>query len=266
MLRKILEKQDEKLFFDGKGVTKKSELRDVVRKEFKHCKGIGARKLKHRLKKRFEGVSEPQLQKVLARSKATQKGKVERSYRTLRKKIMYELGPMSKVGVNLVSQLREYQKILNEEPMDVLVSQSPFEVFYGREANAVSLVANNRVNQESDEETDSSEKRKGKENIFEDGDEMNMNKTIMKMVSEDDVVLSNDKQNVTNSEKNGKPRQVEDNQEQLQEEQHEEEQEEEEEVAEEAKLESLPEEILDMIVKLSMTGRDRTIVDTYIMP
>ena len=64
-------------------------------------------------------------------------GKVERSYRTLRKKIMYELGPMSKVGVNLVSQLREYQKILNEEPMDVLVSQSPFEVFYGREANAV---------------------------------------------------------------------------------------------------------------------------------
>lgn len=36
-----------------------------------------------------------------------------------------------------VSQLREYQKILNEEPMDVLGSQSPFEVFYGRETNAV---------------------------------------------------------------------------------------------------------------------------------
>ena len=56
-----------------KAVMKKSELRDVVRKEFKHCKGIGARKLKHRLKKRFEGVSEPQLQHVLSRSKANQK-------------------------------------------------------------------------------------------------------------------------------------------------------------------------------------------------
>ena len=64
---------EEKLFFDGKAVMKKSELRDVVRKEFKHCKGIGARKLKHRLKKRFEGVSEPQLQHVLSRSKANQK-------------------------------------------------------------------------------------------------------------------------------------------------------------------------------------------------
>ena len=64
---------EEKLFFDGKAVMKKSDLRDVVRKEFKHCKGIGARKLKHRLKKRFEGVSEPQLQHVLSRSKANQK-------------------------------------------------------------------------------------------------------------------------------------------------------------------------------------------------
>ena len=39
--------------------------------------------------------------------------------------------------MNWVSQLREYQKILNEEPVDVLCSQSPFEVFYGRETNAV---------------------------------------------------------------------------------------------------------------------------------
>ena len=61
---------EQKLLFDGKAVMKKSELRDVVRKEFKHCKGIGARKLKHRLKKRFEGVSEPQLQHVLSKSKA----------------------------------------------------------------------------------------------------------------------------------------------------------------------------------------------------
>ena len=63
----------ERLFFDWKAVMKKSELRDVVRKEFKHCKGTGARKLKHRLKKRFQGVSKPQLQQGLSRSKANQK-------------------------------------------------------------------------------------------------------------------------------------------------------------------------------------------------
>ena len=40
---------------------------------------------------------------------------------------------MSKVGVNWVSQLREYHKILNEEPMDVLSSQSPLEVFFTEE-------------------------------------------------------------------------------------------------------------------------------------
>jgi len=50
---------------------------------------------------------------------------------------MYDLGHMSKVGENWVSQLREYQKILNEEPIDVLGSQSPFEVFYGGETNPV---------------------------------------------------------------------------------------------------------------------------------
>lgn len=64
-------------------------------------------------------------------------GKVERSHRSLRKKIMFDLLHMSKVEVNWVSQLREYQKILNEEPMDVLGNQSPLEVFYGRESNAV---------------------------------------------------------------------------------------------------------------------------------
>ena len=36
-----------------------------------------------------------------------------------------------------------------------------------------------------------------------------------------------------------------------------------EEVAEEVKLESLPEEILDMIVNLSLTGHNRKIVNTY---
>jgi len=86
----------------------------------------------------------------------------------------------------------------------------------------VCLIANNGVNQESDEETEQQEE----------------------------------------SQKQQQEKQV-----QQQEEQHEEEQQEKqkqsEEVAEEDKLESLPEEILDMIVNLSLTGHNRTIVNTY---
>ena len=67
------------------------------------------------------------------------KGKVERSHRSLRKKISFDLLRFSKVGVgvNWASKLREYKKILNEEPMDVLGRQSPFEVFYCRESNTL---------------------------------------------------------------------------------------------------------------------------------
>ena len=67
-------------------------------------------------------------------------GKIERSHRSLRKKIFFDLLRFSKVGVNWASKLRQYQKILNEEPMDVLGRQSPFEVFYCRESNALTQV------------------------------------------------------------------------------------------------------------------------------
>ena len=40
-----------------------------------------------------------------------------------------------------VSKLMEYQKVLNEESMDVLGKQSPFEVFYGQESNALSQMS-----------------------------------------------------------------------------------------------------------------------------
>ncbi|XP_068731120.1 uncharacterized protein [Montipora capricornis] len=68
-------------------------------------------------------------------------GKVERSHRSLRKKINFDLINFSKVGVNWVSKLMEYQKVLNEELMDVLGKQSPFEVFYGRASNALSEIS-----------------------------------------------------------------------------------------------------------------------------
>ena len=64
-------------------------------------------------------------------------GKIERSHRSLKKKIMFDLLHMAKVGVNWASQLPEYQKLLNEEPMEALGNRSPFEVFYGRDSNSV---------------------------------------------------------------------------------------------------------------------------------
>lgn len=60
------------LCFNGKQMLKKSALRDVIEKEFMHCKGVGARKLKHRLRQRFEGVSEQRVQSVLSGSKLSQ--------------------------------------------------------------------------------------------------------------------------------------------------------------------------------------------------
>jgi len=63
-------------------------------------------------------------------------GKVERSHRALRKKFAFDMVHLSKSGVNWACQLKEYQKLQNEEPMEVLGNHSPFEVFYGRQSNA----------------------------------------------------------------------------------------------------------------------------------
>ena len=94
------------------------------------------------------------------------------------------------------------------------------------------MKTDNRVNQESDEERDSSEKRRTRKhswrwrlNEHEQNDYENG--------IEDDVVCSKDVQNVRKSENHGEQQ--------------------EEQVAEEVKQESLPEEILEIIVNLSMT-------------
>ena len=68
-------------------------------------------------------------------------GKVERSHRALRKKISFDMAHLNKNGVNWAIQLKEYQKLQNEELMEALGRQSPFQVFYGRESNAVKHVA-----------------------------------------------------------------------------------------------------------------------------
>ena len=64
-------------------------------------------------------------------------GKVERSHRALRKKIAFDFVHLRRSGVNWAKQLKEYQKLQNEESMESLGNKSPFEVFYGRKSNAV---------------------------------------------------------------------------------------------------------------------------------
>jgi len=64
-------------------------------------------------------------------------GKVERSHRALRKKIAFDMAHLNKNGINWATQLNEYQRLQNEESMEALSRQSPFEVFYGRQSNAV---------------------------------------------------------------------------------------------------------------------------------
>lgn len=60
-------------------------------------------------------------------------GKVERTHRVLRKKIMYDLVNFQRKGVNLVKYLPSYSRVLNEDPKEVLNWISPL----GRNSNRV---------------------------------------------------------------------------------------------------------------------------------
>lgn len=62
-------------------------------------------------------------------------GKVERSHRTLRKKINYDLVKQGRKGVNWVKNLQEYAKCLNNDKREELGWRSAFEVYYGRKSN-----------------------------------------------------------------------------------------------------------------------------------
>ena len=59
-------------------------------------------------------------------------GKVERSHRSLREKMTYDFLRMSKKGVNWMKELPIYQRVLNEEPKEVLKYKSAFQVYYAR--------------------------------------------------------------------------------------------------------------------------------------
>lgn len=46
---------------------------------------------------------------------------------------------LSKTGVNWVKQLKEYQKLQNEESMETLNNHSPFEVFMDKSQMELSI-------------------------------------------------------------------------------------------------------------------------------
>ena len=59
-------------------------------------------------------------------------GKVERSHHALREKMTYNFLRMSKKGVNWMKELPIYQRVLNEEPKEVLKCKSAFQVYYAQ--------------------------------------------------------------------------------------------------------------------------------------
>ena len=63
-------------------------------------------------------------------------GKVERSHRALRSKMEYDFIQMGAKGVNWAESLPNYQRILNEDPKEVLAYKTPFEVYFARHCNS----------------------------------------------------------------------------------------------------------------------------------
>ena len=73
-------------------------------------------------------------------------GKVERSHRTLRDKIRYDL---LRAGTNWVKALPEYQSLLNDEVNEELCGKSPFEIYFNRKSNYIQ-----KPNADSDDDSE----------------------------------------------------------------------------------------------------------------
>ena len=63
-------------------------------------------------------------------------GKVERYYRALRSKMEYNLQKIGQYGVKWEKQLPLYQRILNNDPKEVIAYKTPFEIYVARNCNA----------------------------------------------------------------------------------------------------------------------------------
>ena len=63
-------------------------------------------------------------------------GKVERYHRALRSKMEYDLQKIGQYGVKWEKQLPLYQRILNNDPKEVIAYKTPFEIYVARNCNA----------------------------------------------------------------------------------------------------------------------------------
>ena len=63
-------------------------------------------------------------------------GKVARYYRALRPKMEYDLQKIGQDGVKRAKQLPLYQRILNNDPKEVIAYKTPFEIYVARNCNA----------------------------------------------------------------------------------------------------------------------------------
>ena len=63
-------------------------------------------------------------------------GKEERYYRALRSKMEYDLRKIGQDGVKRAKQLPLYQRILNNDPKEVIAYKTPFEIYFARNCNA----------------------------------------------------------------------------------------------------------------------------------
>ena len=115
--------------------------------------------------KEFEGKVRPlckQLKIKLIKSRPyhpQSQGKVERSHRRLRKKIMYDLVSLGKKGVNWAANLEDYNRILNEECKEELGWRSPFKIYYGRKSNQLVKASLDRVDSDDNFVTMAPKKR-----------------------------------------------------------------------------------------------------------
>ena len=62
-------------------------------------------------------------------------GKVARYYRPLRSKMEYDLQKIGQDGVKRAKQLPLYQRILNNDPKEVIAHKTPFEIYFARSCN-----------------------------------------------------------------------------------------------------------------------------------
>ena len=60
---------------------------------------------------------------------------MERCHRTLKSKIEYDLSKLGQDGVNWAKQLPTYQRILNNDPKEVIAHKTPFEIYFARKCH-----------------------------------------------------------------------------------------------------------------------------------